>query len=456
MSEGARHPSVRKVFLVSLGCPKNLVDSEVMLGLLRQQGYSLTGAVEEADLLLINTCGFIQSAVEEGIETILEHARSPLRRPGSRLAVTGCMVQRYSEELARELPEVDLFVGIDGMQHIDSLLAAPVPPERTVPGAGEAPRFLMRSTTPRLLATPPHRAYLKVTEGCDNRCAYCLIPALRGSLRSRPLDDLLAETARLEGGGVQELTLVAQDLTAYGRDLGMKDGLVELVRQLDQGCAIPWIRLLYLYPSRISDALLHEIARSRRVLPYFDIPFQHVADPILRAMGRGYDRAALELLLRRIRSILPGAAVRTTLMVGFPGESEEDVAAMIDFLQRQRLHHVGVFSYENEAGTRAAKLQGQCRRQTKKARHARVMSVQREISAEMQQRFVGQIVEVLVEGPSRESEHLLEGRTSWQAPEIDGCVYIVDGTPTVGSLARVRISEAHPYDLVGEAVTDAP
>ncbi|OQX14669.1 MAG: ribosomal protein S12 methylthiotransferase RimO [Desulfobulbaceae bacterium A2] len=437
-----------KVYLVSLGCPKNLVDSELMLGQLGQQGYEATAAIEEADLILINTCGFIQSAVEEGIETILEHARNPGRRAGSRLVVTGCLVQRYGHELVGELPEVDLFVGTEDFPRLNSLLAQG--PSGKL--AHDGPRFLMHSGMPRLLATPPHRAYLKITEGCDNRCAYCLIPSIRGPLRSRGLADILAEAARLAAAGVRELTLVAQDLTAYGRDLGLRDGLGELLRQLDQGCSIPWIRLLYLYPTHISDVLLEVIAASRHVLPYLDIPFQHVSDGVLRAMGRGYGRADLDRLLVRIRHTLPQAAVRTTLMVGFPGEGEDDVDQMIDFLQQQQLQHVGVFRYENESGTRAAKLKGRCGVRLKKARYDKVMAVQRGISTALQQRYLGQQVEVLVEGPSRESEHLLEGRTVWQAPDIDGCVYIVDGAPAPGTLAQVRITETHPYDLVGEAL----
>ncbi len=434
-----------KVYLVSLGCPKNLVDSELMLGQLGILGYEATAAIEEADLILINTCGFIQSAVEEGIETILEHARDPRRRSNSRLVVTGCMVQRYGPDLIAELPEVDLFVGTEDFPQLDRLLAQ---------GSAEklyhrAPRFLMNSSQPRQLATPAHRAYLKVTEGCDNRCAYCLIPSIRGPLRSRPLDDILAEAARLDAGGVRELTLVAQDLTAYGRDLGLRDGLVELLRQLEHHCGIPWVRLLYLYPSRVSDALLETIASSQRVVPYLDIPFQHVSDPVLRAMGRTYGQAELEQLLMRIRRILPAAAVRTTLMVGFPGEVEEDVDLLVDFLQRQQLQHVGVFQYENEPGTRAARLPGKCPKRIKKTRYDRVMKVQREISVVLQQRYIGQVVEVLVEGGSAESEHLLEGRSRWQAPDIDGRIYIVDGSPAPGSLTQVRITEAHPYDLVG-------
>lgn len=442
---------MKRLHLVSLGCPKNLVDSEVMLGCLERDGFVVVPDPAAADLLLINTCGFIESAVEEAIDEILRLAEYKREDPGKMLVVTGCLVQRYGRELMDELPEVDLFTGTDGFQEIDVLI-------RTATGRGEVlldlrpPRYLMDSSVPRRLSTPFFRSYLKITEGCDNRCSYCMIPAIRGKLRSRTVADLVAEARLLEEQGVRELTLIAQDLTAYGRDLDSDVHLPLLLEKLLAATAVPWIRLLYLYPTGISNDLLSMMAEEKRLLPYLDIPFQHVSDRVLQRMNRPYGERDLDLLLERIRERLPRCAVRTTMMVGFPGETEEDVEAMIGCLERWRLDHVGIFSYADEEGSTAFRMRGKVAEDEKQRRYDRVMAVQAAISRRRLRSYVGGVEPVLIEGLSGESDLLLEGRTRFQAAEIDGCVYITAGLARPGDIAGVRITEAHIYDLVGEII----
>ncbi|MDF1577369.1 MAG: 30S ribosomal protein S12 methylthiotransferase RimO [Desulfurivibrionaceae bacterium] len=441
-----------KVFIQSLGCPKNLVDSEVMSGCLRQAGYQLVEEPAEAGIILVNTCGFIQPAVEEGIEVILDLARTKKANPSIKLVVAGCMVQRYGAELRRELPEVDLFLGVDQIETVVTAL------EKLTVSASfkldpSVPDYLMNCDTPRVLSTPPFRAYLKATEGCSNRCSYCLIPSLRGPLRSRPLDDLIREARRLEQAGVKELTLIAQDLTAYGLDLGSgRERLNDLLAALLAKTKIPWLRMLYLYPMRLDQAILELVAANERILPYFDIPLQHISNRVLKAMNRPYDRTGVERLLASIREQLPTAAIRTTFLVGFPGEREEDIEELAEFMAAQRLNHVGVFTYCNEEGCEAAKLPDHCPEELKAARKERLMALQAGISLELNGRLVGTTQPVLMEGVSRESDLLLEGRTRFQAPEIDGCVYITAGNGRPGDIVEVEITEAHPYDLVGEMV----
>ena len=443
----------KNLHCVSLGCPKNLVDTEVMLAALEADGYHLVDDPGEAEVLLVNTCGFIQSAAEEAIDEILALAAYKEEAPDRRLVVAGCLVQRYGRELARALPEVDVFVGLDEFPRIAGLLAPPTLEPLFAARPGEA-RYLMDSTVPRRLATPFFRSYLKVTEGCDNRCSYCMIPAIRGRLRSRGIADLVKEAQRLECGGVRELSLIAQDLSAYGRDLGMEDGLPALLKALVAQTSIPWLRLLYLYPTGISDALLDLMRAESRILPYMDIPMQHVSDPILRAMNRHYRRQQLDELVARIRGTLPACALRSTFMVGFPGEEEEHVQELLAALESWRLNHVGVFAYQDEAGCAAAGLPGKIDEACRQARRERVMAAQAEISAALLQQQVGAIEPVLVEGYSQESELLLAGRTRFQAPDIDGCVYINAGQANVGEIVSLRLSEAHVYDLVGEVVTE--
>lgn len=445
---------MKTLYLVSLGCPKNLVDSEVMLSALEKDGYTTVEQPEKATLLLVNTCGFIQPAVEEAIDVILELAAVKEQNPLVRLVVTGCMVQRYGRSLLDELPEVDLFVGLDDFPRIHQLItqgaAAALPTFTVNPGAAT---YLMDSSVSRRIATPFFRSYLKITEGCDNCCAYCMIPSIRGRLRSRTIDDLVVETQALERSGVRELSLIAQDLTAYGTDRSGGSDLVPLLAALLRETEIPWFRLLYLYPSNVSNTLLQLMAAQTRLLPYLDIPFQHVSGRILTRMNRHYDATTLNDLIDRVRRYLPGCAVRTTLMVGFPGETEQDVDLMAAALASWRLEHVGVFQYQDEENSIAATFSEKIADIVKAERYQRIMEIQAAISAELQQQYVGRVEPVLIEGVSEESDLLLAGRTRFQAPEIDGCVYITAGEVRPGEIVPVRITEAHTYDLVGEVLS---
>ncbi|MDR0478072.1 MAG: 30S ribosomal protein S12 methylthiotransferase RimO [Desulfobulbaceae bacterium] len=438
------------IHLVSLGCAKNLVDSQRVLGALAAAGFQPASEAATANVLLVNTCGFLQAAVEEGIDEILRLATD--KQLGQKLVVFGCLVERYGEELVRELPEVDLFRGVEPYAaiaaEIQALLSGATP-GRLILGNKSA---ITACQPPRLLTAPRHRAYLKITEGCDNRCSYCMIPAIRGPLRSRPLDELTREAMWLEQEGIQELSLIAQDLTAYGRDHTGRPELVELLTTLTRQTAIPWIRLLYLHPLGVTENLLECIAAERRLLPYLDIPIQHASSRILKAMNRRYDRAFIEKMVSTIRAFLPDVSLRTTLLVGFPGEEERDVDEVITLLEKARFDHVGVFAYSNEPGAPSEHFPGQCPEEEKERRRDRVMAAQANISAARQKNYIGRSLDVLVEGVSAESELLLEGRSMYQAPEVDGCVYINEGTAAPGDIVRVRIEEAHTYDLVGGMV----
>ncbi len=440
-----------KIYTVTLGCPKNRVDTEVMLGLLSEAGYEPTIDPDEANILLINTCGFIQPAVEESIDEILTLSTLKKARPELKLVVTGCFVQRYGDALAQQLPEVDLFIGTDGFQDIVRHLQDM---ESSQPELLVTPRYVMNSNQPRILTTPSHRAYLKISEGCSNSCAYCLIPSLRGPMRSRTVDDLLYEAGKLSQAGIKELTLVGQDLTAYGLDLGntSANNLELLLQGLLAQTTIPWLRLLYLYPTRVTAELLQLMASEPRLLNYLDIPLQHVSDHVLKAMRRPFGSQHVHAVIERIRTIVPEAAIRTTFMVGFPGETEKDVEEIANFMQQHRLHNVGIFTYCNEEGCQAENFPGQVAEEAKEERYTHLMEIQAPISQTHNQAMVGKSIEVLVEGLSKETELLLEGRAHFQAADIDGCVYISDGNCNSGDIVQVKINEAHPYDLVGEIV----
>ena len=439
--------TMNTLHLVSLGCAKNLVDSEMMLGHLELGGYSVVEDPADADLLLVNTCGFIRPAVEEAVDEILRLSEYKEADPDKKLVVTGCMVQRYGAELQKELPEVDLFVGIDDEERILALLDGLQQEDRLV--LRQPSRFLVNSSSPRRLSTPFFRSYLKITEGCDNRCTYCMIPSIRGDLRSRSIADLVQEAALLAEAGVQELTLIAQDLTAYGDDLDPGTNLVSLLNSLLAETDISWLRLLYLYPVSTTPDLLQLMADQPRIVPYLDIPFQHVSDSVLKSMNRRYGRQDLEELIRMIRRYLPHCALRTTMLVGFPGETEADFTELLDCLQRWQLDHVGVFPYEDEDGSPAAGFADKVADAEKQRRYRQVMELQAEISKAKLEQYVGREEAVLVEGLSSETDLLLEGRTRYQAPDIDGRVYINEGTANPGDIVTVRITEAHIYDLVG-------
>ena len=424
-----------------------------MLGRLTRSGWEVTGTPEAADLLLVNTCAFIEPACKEAVDTILELARYKEGHPDKLLVVTGCLVQRFGEELEKELPEADLLIGVHDFPALAKILSRPV-----AAGAARlfqaAPPYAYAQVEPRYAATPPHLAYLKIAEGCSHRCTFCVIPQLRGPLRSRPLQTLVAEAEILAASGVKELILVAQDTTAYGRERERGPGIVELLRALAAIEGFEWIRLLYGHPARITPELLALMAEQPRILPYLDIPIQHGHDEILGRMGRGYTRGDILETVGRIREALPGATLRTTVMVGFPGESEAHVQALADLMAEVRFDHLGVFLYSPEAGTPAARLTPAVPRREARRRARHLKAVQAGIAQARLKALVGTVQEVRVDGVSPESDYLLTGRLAGQAPDIDGQVYITAGTGRLGEVQAVRLTRALPFDLVGEIVEE--
>lgn len=433
-----------KVALVQLGCPKNWVDGEWMLGQIRCAGHEVTEE-DGAETVIVNTCGFIDSAKEESVNAILEIAER--RRSGQvkRLIVAGCMVQRYKEELRNSIPEIDGFIPLNAVRRAVQLLENP---DRDAAVVDEVD--LYDGLEPRLLATKSHLAYVKIAEGCDNPCSFCPIPNFRGKLHSRAVNDILTELAALKTAGVQEAIFVAQDSTDFGRDLGMKDGLAELVEALEGAETPKWVRLLYAYPNHLTPRLLKAMGASSKVVPYLDLPLQHSHPEILKAMRRGGSGDAFLRLLENARKAIPDLAVRSTFIVGFPGETRAHFLHLADFLKRANLDHAGVFTYSREEGTTAHPLGDPVDKRAKQRRKDRLMEVQQEVSFARNQARVGKTIEVLVEGIHEETEHLLQGRAAHQAPDIDGHILINDGFAAPGTFARVKISEAHPYDLVGE------
>ena len=432
--------------LVSLGCPKNLVDSEVILGLLSREGYLLTTDPSRADVLIVNTCSFIEDATREAVETVLQ--LSSLKKEGRcRLfVVAGCLPQRYGEVLERELPEVDLFVGTGAFQQLPLLLSHKPKQKTFLP----KPTFLYNEETPRILSTPPFIAYLKIAEGCSNACTFCTVPKIRGRYRSRKPRSVLEEARRLADQGVQELILVAQDTTAYGRDLRDGTNLEKLLKNLVKVDGLRWIRVLYSYPKadHFTDRLLELMAQENKVCPYLDLPIQHIDDEILRRMGRRARDAEIRSLLRKIRIFLPEISLRTSLIVGFPGEKESQFKALLAFVEEVQFDHLGAFKYSPEEGTPASRLPHRVPERVKGERLRTLMEVQKKISLKKYQKMVGQRRVVLVEGPQRK-QGVLRGRLQSQAPEIDGSVFL-DGKAQPGDWVEARITQALPYDLVGQ------
>jgi ribosomal protein S12 methylthiotransferase len=443
-------PGRTKVGLVSLGCPKNLVDSEVMLGRLKLQGHELVTDPAEADVIVVNTCAFIDRAKQESIDAVLEMAEVK-KRKGARLVVTGCLTQRYDGELRREIPEIDATLGTN---QVDEILRAVEGPTHVA--QAESPSWIYDHTSPRVLSTPRHMAFVKISEGCDYTCSFCIIPKLRGRHRSRAQDDVVAEARALAAQGVRELVLVAQDTTRYGLDLGRKDALAALLRALTEIDGIHWIRVMYAYPSTLSDAVLRVMGEEAKVVKYVDIPLQHASDRILRAMRRPFGRKHLMGLVARIRALVPGVALRTSFIVGFPGESSEDFDTLLGFVREAEFDHVGVFSYSDEEGTPAFGREPRVPERVKGSRRRRLMATQQKIAQRKNRARVGQHVEVLVEGPHPETDLLLSGRHAGQAPEIDGAFLIVDGSAPAGSFVLCEVTEAHPYDLAGRIVFPSP
>ena len=474
-----------KIGMISLGCPKNLVDSEVMLGLAQQGGHQLTRDAADADVLVVNTCAFIDKAKQESIDTILEMAE--LKKTGRcrRLVVTGCMAERYRDELKAQIPEIDAVLGTGEVPEIVNAIggAAPtgtgaprnplyvpllrsngepvtsgsrIPDPGSRPASGDLPTYIYDADTPRLLATPRHYAYVKIAEGCDYKCAFCIIPTLRGHYRSRPAESIIREARALAARGVKELLLISQDTSFYGVDRGERGALARLLRELNTVDGLEWIRMLYLYPTTIGDDVLDAMAACEKVCHYVDLPLQHASDEVLKRMQRPGTRAAYERLLDRIRSRVPGVTLRTTFIVGFPGETETDFTELEDFVKAVGFDHLGVFTYSHEEGTSAHGFEDDVPARVKKQRQSRLMSLQKRLVAKAQQLRVGQHVRLLVDGPSSDHELVLRARLEGHAPDIDPVVYLTNCDPSefsAGQFVEAEIVGSRDYDLLASPLS---
>jgi ribosomal protein S12 methylthiotransferase len=478
-----------KIGFLSLGCPKNLVDGEVMLGIAREAGHDLTSDASDADVLVVNTCAFIDKAKQESIDAILEMAEHKKDGKCSRLVVTGCLAERYRDELKQQIPEIDAVLGTGEVPHIlaaigsgmrdpgsgiresgvspitffrSSPLAEPsIQNSDRIPDPGSPipalPTYLYDADTPRLLTTPRHFAYVKIAEGCDYTCAFCIIPTLRGGYRSRTPESVVREARALAARGVRELLLISQDTTFYGIDRGERGALARLLRELNSIDGLDWIRLLYLYPTTITDDVLEAMAECEKVCRYVDLPLQHASARVLKRMRRPGNRRTYDNLLRRIRDRVPGVTLRTTLIVGFPGETEADYSELEAFVSDTQFDHVGVFTYSHEEGTRAFGLPDDVPAAVKRRRRNRLMARQKKIVAGAQKARIGTHVDVLIDGPSPEHELVLQGRLEGQAPDIDPVVFLTDCGPEEygpGQLIRTRIVGSRGYDLVAEPVRE--
>jgi ribosomal protein S12 methylthiotransferase len=478
--QGDSLPERPKVGFVSLGCPKNLVDSEVMMGLLARAGAELTPRAEDADVIVVNTCSFIDSAQQESVNTILEMAQHKTEGRAKRLVVAGCLVERFRNDIQKNIPEVDAVVGTGELENV--LQAAGITPRlpaqnnspfvilsgRAEGDAREAagrfsreqwdgaiadlPNYLYDEETPRILATPKHTAYIKIAEGCDHPCTFCIIPQLRGKFRSRRFESVVAEAEKLAQVGVREITLIGQDTTCYGEDLGLKDGLALLLEKLAQIEDLRWVRFLYAYPNKVTGKLLDTIARHDKICSYIDVPLQHASPNVLKLMKRG---AGADIFLRSIekmRATIPHVTLRSSFIVGFPGETEQDFEELCQFVKAAKFDWLGAFSYSDQDGAKAYALEDKLPTREIERRRKRLMSIQKQISRKAKKSLIGREFDILVEGPSEESDLLWEGRTAMHAPEIDGKVFIADfgdhGDVQAGQFHRCEITEAHDYDLV--------
>ncbi len=477
-----------KVGFVSLGCPKNLVDSEVMMGMVAQAGAELTSNTEEADVLVVNTCSFIDRAQRESVDTILELARLKECGRAKKLIVAGCLVERYRDEIRKNIPEVDAVVGTGELDEI--LNAAGLRARRAAGEAGATPspfvilqsrpeaearvqqgrfsrdswdgaisnlpNYLYDETTPRILATPRHSAYIKIAEGCDHPCTFCIIPQLRGKFRSRRFESVIAEAEELVRAGVREITLIGQDTTCYGEDLGLKEGLALLLEKLASIRDLRWIRFLYAYPNKITGRLLETIATHDNVCSYIDVPLQHASASALKRMKRGGGPEVFLRSIETMRRIIPNLTLRTSFIVGFPGETEQEFEELCDFVRQVQFDWMGTFAYSDEAGSAAFHLQGKLPGREIERRRKRLMQIQRQITRKQKRALIGKEFDLLLEGSSAETELLLEGRTEMHAPEIDGKVFINDipegRQVEAGQFYRCEITEAHDYDLVARVI----
>jgi len=471
-----------KVGFVSLGCPKNLVDSEVMMGMLAQAGAELIARAEDADVIVVNTCSFIESAQQESVNTILEMARHKTTGRARKLIVAGCLVERFREQIRRSIPEVDAVVGTGELEGI--LQAAgiePAPPttspfhilrsrpegdaraaqgrfsRETWDGAiADLPNYLYDEATPRVLATPGYTAYIKIAEGCDHPCSFCIIPQLRGKFRSRRFESVIAEAERLVRSGVREITLIGQDTTCYGEDFELKDGLALLLEKLAEIEDLRWIRFLYAYPNKITPRLLETIAAHDKICSYVDVPLQHASATVLKRMKRGGGSEVFLRTIEKMRRTIPGVTLRTSFIVGFPGETEKEFEELCEFVSLAEFDWMGTFGYSDQEGAGAFGLQEKLPAREIERRRKHLMGMQRRISKRKKKSLVGQEVDLLLEGVSTESDLLLEGRTAMHAPEIDGKVFVSDAPeglqPEPGRFYRCQITEAHDYDLVARIV----
>ncbi len=475
-------PASAKVGFVSLGCPKNLVDSEVMMGILSQAGAELTSRTEDADVIVVNTCSFIASAQQESVNTILEMARHKKNGRLRKLVVAGCLVERFRDEIRKSIPEVDAVVGTGELENV--LVAADIeaPPRSNSPfnilqsrpegdrraaqgrfshenwdgAVADLPNYLYNEATPRVLATPGYTAYIKIAEGCDHPCSFCIIPQLRGKFRSRRFESVAAEAERLARSGVREITLIGQDTTCYGEDFGLKDGLALLLEKLAGIEELHWIRFLYAYPNKITDRLLDTIARHPKICSYMDVPLQHASSAVLKRMKRGGGPDIFLRSIEKMRKTIPEVTLRTSFIVGFPGETENEFEELCDFVREAEFDWMGTFSYSDQEGAGAYRLDGKLSTRETERRRKHLMQIQRKISKKKKKDLVGREFDFLLQGTSEETDLLLEGRTAMHAPEIDGKVLIndvPDGVePRPGEFYRCQITEAHDYDLIARIV----
>jgi len=476
----------QKVGFVSLGCPKNLVDSEVMMGLLARAGAELTPRAEDADVIVVNTCSFIESAQQESINTILEMAGHKTEGKARKLVVAGCLVERFRDQIRKDIPEVDAVVGTGELERILSatgvapvhapeinnspFVVLPSRPEGDARAAqgrfsrekwdggaiADLPNYLYDDATPRILATPKHTAYIKIAEGCDHPCTFCIIPQLRGQFRSRRFESVVAEAERLAQAGVREITLIGQDTTCYGEDFGLKDGLALLLEKLAQIEDLRWVRFLYAYPNKITGKLLDTIASHEKICSYMDVPLQHASASALKRMKRGGGSDVFLRSITKMRRTIPDLTLRTSFIVGFPGETEKEFEELCDFVREAQFDWIGAFSYSDQQGAGAYELENKLSPREIERRRKHLMSIQKQISKKKKKKLVGREFDLLLEGESEESDLLLEGRTAMHAPEIDGKVFVTDfpedSAPEPGRFYRCQITEAHDYDLVAKII----
>lgn len=437
-----------KLAIISLGCSKNLVDSENMIGILvNRKGFELTNNIEDADVAIVNTCGFIGDAKEESVQNILEVSQYKTTGKLKKLIVTGCLAQRYSQDIIQEMPEVDAVIGTGEIGKIEEIMDEVLAGKKIV--KTESFDFLMSSETDRILTTFPHTAYVKIAEGCNRKCSYCIIPQLRGELRSRSIEDIVEEVKNLAESGVKEINLLAQETTEYGLDRYNKKALSDLLKELVKVDGIEWIRCYYMFPNSLTEELVEVIKNEPKVCNYFDVPIQHISGNILQKMGRAKSGDQIKGILNKIRESIPEATIRTTVIVGFPGETDEDYEELKEFVSEFKFDYVGVFKYSREEDTKAYDMDDQIDEEIKNQRWADLVNLQAKIAEEKNKALIGKEIEVMIDGISSESEYMLEGRTQGQALEIDGKVLTTDGTAKAGEIVKVKIEQNFDYDFIG-------